>query len=67
MIVTMPSLVSKLQGENFIKTKLNAGISGNIGLIQLKILDNKKLEWLVLHIPNGEIFVPKKAMLHRCQ
>jgi hypothetical protein len=34
----------KATKSNIIKTKIKAGISGNIGLIQLKLLNNKKIE-----------------------
>lgn len=48
-------------------TKLHAGISGNIGLIQLKLLNDKKINWLVLKAPKGEIFVPNEATLYKCK
>ena len=53
--------------KNIIKTKFKAGISGSIGLIQLKLINDKKIDWLVLQVPKGEIYVPKKAILHRCE
>ena len=52
--------------KNVVKAKIKAGISGNTGLIQLKILDNKKIEWFILRKPKGEFYVPQKAILHRC-
>lgn len=56
----------KETNKNIIKTKLKAGISGNTGLIQLQRLANKKMHWLILEMPKGDIFVPKTAILHRC-
>lgn len=52
--------------KNKIRTKLIAGISGRIGLIELKLPSNQRLEWLLLKAPNGEIYVPRTAVLHRC-
>ncbi len=57
----------KATDKNIIKTKLKAGITGNIGLIQLENFNDKKLVWLVLQEPKGEIYVPQKAILHRCK
>lgn len=51
--------------KKVIKTKLKAGISGNMGLIRLEIFNNK-IDWSVLKYPKGEIYVPQKAVLHRC-
>ena len=57
----------KVTEKNMIKTKLKSGIDGSIGLIQLKIRSDNKMEWLVLQKPKGEFFFPQEAMLHRCQ
>lgn len=57
----------KATKNNIIKTKIKSGITGNIGLVQIKILNNKKIEWLVLREPQGFFYVPKKAILHKCK
>ena len=51
---------------NIVKTQLISGITGNVGMVQLSILNNKKIEWLVLKKPKGEFYPPLKALLHRC-
>ena len=50
---------------NIIKAKIRTGISGAMGAIQLKFLDNK-VEWLVTRFPDGEFYVPEKAIMKRC-
>ncbi len=52
--------------QKTVQTKIKAGITGNIGLIQLKILNDKIINWQVIQHPKGEMFVPKAALLHRC-
>ena len=56
-----------ITNEAIVQTKLKAGITGNLGIIQLHIIDNKQLEWRILRVPKGEIYIPKKATLHRCK
>jgi len=56
----------KLTKKNRIRTKLIAGISGSTGLIGLKLVSDQMLEWLLLKVPKGDIYVPKMAVLHRC-
>lgn len=52
--------------DNFIKTKIKAGITGNVGIISLEILNNKKIKWLLLRKPQGDFYAPKEAILHKC-
>ena len=56
-----------ITNEAIVQTKLKAGITGNLGIIQLHIIDNKQLEWRILSVPKVEIYIPKKATLHRCK
>ena len=56
----------KVTDKNIVETKLTAGIDGSTGLIRL-ISDSKRLEWILLRKPKGEIFVPDNAILHRCK
>lgn len=51
---------------NTVKTKFRAGSLWAFGLVQLKILSKDKMEWRVLQYPKGEVYVPKKALLNRC-
>ncbi len=52
---------------NIVKTKLKAGINGTIGLVQIKILNNNKMEWLILKTPEGEFNPPNSAILKKCR
>lgn len=53
--------------KNSIKTKVKSGITGNRGLIQLELIDDKKIYWSVLQFPKGEFDAPIKATLQRCE
>jgi hypothetical protein len=57
----------KATKNNIIRTKIKTGISGKTGLIQLKLLNNEKIEWIVLQKPKGEFLVPLNATLHKCK
>ena len=52
--------------KSVIQTKFQAGLSGNKGLIEIRMLANQKMKWRILKFPAGDIFVPKEALLHRC-
>ena len=52
--------------RNSIQTEFQAGITGNKGLIEIRVLANQKIQWRILKFPEGDIFVPKEALLHRC-
>lgn len=49
-----------------VKTKFRAGSLWAFGLVELKILGKDKMGWRVLQYPEGEVYVPKKALLNRC-
>ncbi len=53
--------------SSIVKTKIKAGITGNIGFMELKLLDANKLLWRLLKEPEGDIYVPKEAVMHRCK
>lgn len=53
--------------KNSIKTTIKSGITGNIGLVELKFLDYRTIEWIVIHAPKGEFYAPKKAILQKCR
>lgn len=57
----------KASKNNLIKTIITAGRTGNKGIIQLKILGEKELEWRVLLYPADEMYVPVRAILYQCQ
>lgn len=57
----------RITKNNVVKTRLESAIKGHFGTIQIKLLNNKKLEWLVIREPKGEFYAPQKAILHRCQ
>lgn len=51
---------------NVVKTRVQAGRSGNFGLVQIE-MKNNKLQWEVLKEPEGEYFFPDKAVLYKCK
>lgn len=57
----------KATKKKIIKAKVKTRIRGGMGLIRLKLLNNKQIEWVVLRQPNGEFYVPQKSLLHRCK
>lgn len=57
----------KASKHDLIRTIISAGRTGNKGIIQLKILNEKTLEWKVLLYPADEFYVPEKAILNKCK
>lgn len=57
----------KSSDMSVIKIKFKAGISGETGIAQLKLMKNGEIEWIVLQSPRGEFYAPKNAVLHKCQ
>lgn len=49
-----------------IKTKLKSGITGNIGLVELELINKNKLKWIIIKHPDGEMYLPSKAILYKC-
>jgi hypothetical protein len=47
-------------------TNLKSGISGNIGILRLEVLNKNKLKWVIIKRPKGEMYVPNEAILNRC-
>lgn len=56
----------KATKKNIIITKIKPEVTGNTGLIQLKILNDNQIEFRVLKYPDGEFYAHKKMILTRC-
>ena len=56
----------KISGKNKIKTFIESGINNQVGVLQLTIINNNKIEWKILKLPEGDFYVPQIATLYRC-
>lgn len=53
--------------NNTVKAKIKSSINGSVGMIQLKLLKNNKMEWVITSKSKGAFYVPSKAILHQCK
>lgn len=55
----------KVSDKNYIKTKFKGGFQASIGLVELRIIDDKTIRWHVLKAPEGEYYFPDNATLNK--
>ncbi|KTD63152.1 hypothetical protein [Legionella shakespearei] len=53
--------------KNIVKTTIRTGISGDTGVIQLKLVNRNTIEWRILKAPEQEFYAPEIALLHKCK
>ena len=52
--------------SSVVQTKVMMGWSNDIALVQLKLLNDKMMEWKLLKEPRNYVYVPSKAILIHC-